>query len=286
MTPRWFFARGCWLWAWPTPVQATDEAAPLSQTNRMWRLAAQEQATLEQRGIVLQDVSLSCYLQTVAERLWEQVHTDLSPPAFKVIADPRMEAYAYPNGYCYLTTGILAQMENEDQLAMILAHEMVHYARQHTVLLYDHFQKPVPETGLPYADQNQAAGRQAIEEKIDAAEYQADQEGLSILKGAGYCQADVLTLMSNLIHSMQDQGQPAAVRRLKKRAIFFNMLLGQDHGRSSFASATHGDHEFFLNRIAPALMANAQAAVQRGDWNQADGSASKFLVVKPDDARA
>jgi predicted Zn-dependent protease len=274
------------LWAWTGPAQAIDRAAPLHQTSRLWRLAALEQATLEQRGVVLHDVPLSSYLQAVAERLWEQVDTDLSPPTFKVIVDTRMEAYAYPNGYCFLTTGILSQIENEDQLAMILAHEMVHYSRQHTAQLYDHFQKSAPETGLPYADQSQVASGQAIEQKIDAAESQADKEGLSLLKGAGYCQAEVLTLMSNLLNSMQGQGPPETVGRLEHRILSIKELLGQAHRRSSCTSATGGDPEIFLNRIAPALMANAQASLQRGDWNQADRCVSKFLVLKPDNAKA
>ena len=119
--------------------------------------------------------------------------------------DPHMQAYAYPNGYCFLSTGILNRTENEDQLAMILAHEMVHYVRQHTVELYNHIQKPVIGSGLPGTNPDRAACGEATQRKIDAAEYQADKEGLAILKGAGYCQAEILSLLSNLINSLQDQ---------------------------------------------------------------------------------
>ena len=174
MTPRQYvLACMMLLLAWATPVITAHAAAP-DQTNRLWRLAAQEQERLEQRGVVLYDASLSSYLQTVAERLWEQVSTDLGAPIVKVVMDPRMQAYAFPNGYCFLSTGILNRIENEDQLAMILAHEMVHYARQHTAALYDHFQMASHGTGLPYADQSHAAGKVAMKQKIDAAEHQAD----------------------------------------------------------------------------------------------------------------
>ncbi len=273
------------LWTWATPVYAAGAAAS-SQIPRLWRLAAQEQAVLEQRGVVLHDTSLSSYLQAVAERLWDQVHTDLNAPTIKVIMDTRMEAYAYPNGYCFLTTGILNQLKNEDQLAMILAHEMVHYVRQHTAAFYDHFQKPVSNTGLMYADRSQVANNQAMEQKIDAAERQADHEGLSILKRAGYCQAEVLSLMSNLMRHMQDQGHPKSLEQLENRIATVKALLDPAPSQGSCRSAADNDDRRFLNRIAPALMANGQVALQRGDWNQADWSVSKLLVLNPDDARA
>ena len=242
---------------------------------------------LEQRGVVLHETSLSSYLQTVAERLWEQIPTDLRAPTVKVVMDPRMQAYAFPNGYCFLSTGILDRIENEDQLAMILAHEMVHYVRQHTAALYDHFQMAShSNTGLPYADQRQAAGGLAMKQKIDAAEYQADDEGLTILKAAGYCETEVLSLMSNLVDGLQGQGSSETAGRLKSRIETMRTRIGRSRDSLSCRSAIHGDPGFFLNRMAPALMANAKAALTCGDWNQADQSISKFLASKPDDARA
>jgi len=197
-----------------------------------------------------------------------------------------MQAYAYPNGYCYLSTGILDRIENEDQLAMILAHEMVHYARQHTAALYDHFQMSIHSTGLPYADQCQAASGLAMKQKIDAAEYQADDEGLAILMAAGYCPAEVLSLMSNLMNSLQRQGAIEPVERLGTRIKTMQVRIGQTQDCISCRSATDSSHGLFLNRIAPALMANAQAALTCGDWNQADQSLSKFLALKPENAHA
>lgn len=286
MTPRQYVLTCMMLLlAWATPVITAHAATP-DQINRLWRLAAQEQEGLEQRGVVLHDASLSSYLQTVAERLWKQVPTDLSAPTVKVVMDPRMQAYAFPNGYCFLSTGILNRIENEDQLAMILAHEMVHYARQHTAALYDHFQMASHGTGLPYADQRQAAGGLAMKQKIDAAEYQADDEGLAILKAAGYCETEVLSLMSKLLNCLQDQGASEAVGRLESRIKTIKTRIGRTRDSVSCTSATDGDPSFFFNRIAPALMANAQAALTCGDWNQADQSISKFLALKPDDARA
>ena len=74
--------------------------------------------------------------------------------------------------------------------------------------------------------------------------------------------------------------------RLESRIKMMKTRIGQARDRVSCRSETDGDPDLFLNRIAPAMMANAQAALTFGDWNQADQSISKFLALKPDDARA
>ncbi len=271
--------------AWAAPLHAMEATVGINQSQRFWRLAEQEQEALEQRGVIVHDASLSIYLQAVTKRLWQKANIDLSPPTFKIIMDTRMEAYAFPNGYCFLTTGMLNQIDNEEQLAMIMAHEMVHYIRQHTAELYAHYRKAAPETGLQYADRPRVSGADDIEQRIDAAEYQADKEGLSILKNAGYCGTEVLALLSTLVEYMQDQGRLAAVSRLKNRMAYMQTMLDQGQGKSSCVSAADGAHERYLSRIAPALMANAQAGLQQGDWDQADRSISMFQVLKPTDAR-
>jgi len=283
---RYFVILVLLLLAWSAPVLAMDAGRALRQSQRLWRLAAQEQAALDQRGVILHDASLSIYLQAVVNRLWEHVDTELSLPTIKVIKDTRMQAYAYPNGYCFLTTGMLNQIDNEGQLAMIIAHEMVHYIRQHTTELYDHYHKSAPEIGLQYADRAQPSGGEDIEKKIDAAEYQADQEGLSIMENAGYCGTEVLALLSNLIKNMQDEGRPATVDRLKNRLKYIQTMLHNSQGESSCDSAADEGHALYLNRVAPAFIANAQVALQRGDWDQADRSISVFQILKPADARA
>jgi beta-barrel assembly-enhancing protease len=260
---------------WAATGSAMEVPVASGQTSRLWRLAAQEQASLESRGVVLCDAALSSYLQGVAGRLWKQVPTDLASPIIEVIKDTRIEAYAYPNGRCFLSTGMLDVLENENQLAMILAHEMVHYARQHTAALYNHFQKIVPQID-----------RQAVQQRIDTAEHQADSEGLSILKAAGYGDTEVLPLMSNLMKRMLDQGHSETVGQLEQRAAYFKMRVGQDHDRPPGALATDTDPDSYLDRIAPALMANAQIALRRGEWDQAGRSISKYLASKPEDARA
>ncbi len=44
-----------------------------------------------------------------------------------------VNAFAVPGGYIYLTRGILAQFNNEAELAGVIAHEMGHITARHSV---------------------------------------------------------------------------------------------------------------------------------------------------------
>jgi len=50
------------------------------------------------------------------------------------LRDPEPNAFALPNGSIYVTTGLLALLDNESQLAAIIAHELTHVMRRHTYM--------------------------------------------------------------------------------------------------------------------------------------------------------
>jgi len=55
---------------------------------------------------------------------------------FHVLRDAGVNAFALPDGQLYVNTGLLAQLENEAQLAAVLAHEVQHTAGHHGILSY------------------------------------------------------------------------------------------------------------------------------------------------------
>jgi predicted Zn-dependent protease len=50
---------------------------------------------------------------------------------FRVLNSPVVNAFALPGGYVYVTRGMLAHVENEAQLAVVLGHEIAHVAARH-----------------------------------------------------------------------------------------------------------------------------------------------------------
>ncbi|MES2683013.1 MAG: M48 family metalloprotease [Pseudomonadota bacterium] len=52
---------------------------------------------------------------------------------FFVLDDPDTNAFAVPGGYVYVTRGLLAMLNSEDELASVLAHEVAHITDGHSV---------------------------------------------------------------------------------------------------------------------------------------------------------
>jgi predicted Zn-dependent protease len=106
---------------------------PLPDERRLWRESRAEEKTLLDKVRPYHDPELEVYLEEMVERL--------NPPAMaanpdvrykvRVVEDPTLNAFAYPHGSIYIHTGLLARMENEDELATVLGHEMTHVEDRH-----------------------------------------------------------------------------------------------------------------------------------------------------------
>jgi predicted Zn-dependent protease len=86
------------------------------------------------------DAGLSQYVSAIGEAVLKESHLRRegtkamfanSPFTFRVLDSPVINAFALPGGYNYVTRGILAHLENEAQLAMVLGHEVAHVAARH-----------------------------------------------------------------------------------------------------------------------------------------------------------
>ncbi len=107
--------------------------APLRDEQRLWEQSRAEEEKLLGEVKLYGDPGLEAYLDEVVGRL--------NPPAMasnqavryrvRVIEDPTLNAFAYPHGSIYVHTGLLARMEDEDELATVLGHEMTHVEYRH-----------------------------------------------------------------------------------------------------------------------------------------------------------
>lgn len=106
-----------------------------SDERQIWEASSKEQEKLEKSGRVAQDPLMEEYLGEVGLQLVPESlrDSDLLRFRFKVIKDSALNAFAYPNGTIYVHSGLIARVENEAQLATVLAHEMSHSINRHAV---------------------------------------------------------------------------------------------------------------------------------------------------------
>jgi predicted Zn-dependent protease len=107
---------------------ATDE-------RQIWQQAEKEEEKLEKSGRLYDDPLLEEYLGRVADHLLPPEVKEAGNVGFRlrVFRDPTLNAFALPNGRIYFHTGLLARLENEAQLATIIAHETTHVTHRHAL---------------------------------------------------------------------------------------------------------------------------------------------------------
>jgi predicted Zn-dependent protease len=74
---------------------------------------------------------LSNYVDTIGRRLVAKLRQTPYYFKFRVIDQPEPNAFAAPGGYIYISRGMLALINSEDELAGILAHEISHVTQRH-----------------------------------------------------------------------------------------------------------------------------------------------------------
>ncbi|MGQ0506746.1 MAG: M48 family metallopeptidase [Myxococcaceae bacterium] len=80
---------------------------------------------------------LSRYLNRVGKNLASQSERPTLDWTFGVVDAEDFNAYSSPGGYVFVTRGLLKKIENEAQLAGVLAHEVAHVAHRDALEVYN-----------------------------------------------------------------------------------------------------------------------------------------------------
>jgi predicted Zn-dependent protease len=92
-------------------------------------------------GLVLDDPLLDDYLNALGYRLVASSdHPDM-PFTFFIVRDKQINAFAAPGGFVAVNAGLILAMDDEDQLAAVLAHEISHIQQQHILRAFENTKK-------------------------------------------------------------------------------------------------------------------------------------------------
>ena len=294
----------CWLalgCTTPGPVCVyVDPATPQYET-MLWQRAQEEQAILNNSGLLYPNSELEDYLNHIARRLQpDDIPSDLSFK-IKVIQDPNLNAFAFPNGVIYVHTGILARMDNEAQLAVLLAHEMTHCINRHTMRVLgsiksrSKFIATVQETSARIAMTQDVAKFLGLTGSMAAVtgytrelETEADRIGLDLAVKAGYDYREALRLLEHLKKEMTMEGleEPflfGTHPNVEQRIANVRGWLNTEY-RSKSAGVKNT--LIFQSKLSKVILDNASLDLRLGRLLVARRGVEKFLQIKPDDPQA
>lgn len=155
---------------------------------------------MSRRGLRFIDPQLESWFAGIGQRLTPNPSDEYQHYRFYLLRDPSPNAFALPDGQIYVHTGLLARLENEAQLAALLAHEINHVAGHHSLVAYRSRQSKamlgvfVGLLGEAVGTLGAAGGALLINSGLAASVYgysrslekEADIRGYDLLLNAGY----------------------------------------------------------------------------------------------------
>lgn len=173
---------------------------------------------IEAEQPVLNDAAVQQYVDRIGTRLAAVVPPNLDRGLtyqFKVIDEPDVvNAFALPGGYLYVYTGLMKLVENEAELAGVMAHEIAHVAAEH------HGEQLTKQYGASFLaslllGDDPGAIAQGVAQVTNyvvqagfsrEAEREADRIGAEMLMRAGYNPTGMVTFMQKMAAQSQAPG--------------------------------------------------------------------------------
>lgn len=179
-------------------------------------LARKFDLIIETRFPVIHDTQITGYVQSLVDRLVAAMPPQPFPIKVTVVKNGALNAFASAAGHITIFTGLIANLESEDELASVIAHELSHVSERHIA-------KSIEQSQLVGAGSllgmlaavlvgsqgggkgtdalifGSVAGARAMQLKYTREnEKNADQYGLDYLVGAGFSPAGMTKAFSTM----------------------------------------------------------------------------------------
>lgn len=196
------------------------------------------------------DQALQAYVTQVGQRVLKPAESSPFKFQFTVVDDPLVNAFAVPGGFVYVTRGILAELNNEAELATVLAHEIAHVTSHHSAQQMTRaLGAQIVTLGLAVLSpggREHAAGWAALSNEISTqillgygreAELEADEKGLRWALKAGYDPGGLMSFMRTLqirnrltgvgYHAFRAT-HPDTLERIDRARVMIGILTPED----------------------------------------------------------
>jgi predicted Zn-dependent protease len=86
---------------------------------------------VKSRWPIIQDPSINAYITGIGNRILQTLEPQPFDYQFFVLNTPDVNAFAVPGGKVFINSGLIITVENEDELASVIGHEIGHVVARH-----------------------------------------------------------------------------------------------------------------------------------------------------------
>lgn len=185
------------------PVSGENQLALMSESEEV-QAGQQAHREILAQNPPYQNAAVQAYVNRIGQIMAAQSHRNNLRFTFTVLDDPAVNAFALPGGYVYITTGLMAYLNSEAELAGVLGHEIGHVAARHNVSqaswgMVGGIVTSVLSEKLGNKDLINTLGELGLSNYSRNQELAADGLGAEYLARAGYDPAN----MANVIATLQ-----------------------------------------------------------------------------------
>lgn len=259
---------------------------------------------LERDGLILADEPASVYLSRIGHLLIPKgLRIERVTWKFRAVRDPQPNAFALPNGSIYVTTGLLSLMENESQLAAILAHELTHVMRRHT---YQHNRSNrkkfltmnIMSAVGAYAPMGAVGAVITIVTSVAPfilaatmygysreLEREADLKGIDMMISAEYPPEEMIQVMKLLDKDIEGENIRLFYNdhpSLDERIRYLSGYLGARADKVTPQMALNRERAVYLRTMEPVMRRNLQLSLNSGRYRSAVYLAQRLVEFHPD----
>jgi predicted Zn-dependent protease len=276
---------GC---AGPGTTVASPEARVETLRQQLSLEARREQSAIVHRSLLYREPQLEQFLERVLASLMPAEVPEGIRPHVVLVRELSLDAYSFPDGAIYLHTGLIARLESEAELALLLAHELVHITRQHALralveclpesdtyffnrVLSDSlswFQDTAALPGMGKPSDELLGLRRSLEQE-------ADRLGLDMVIQAGYDPYEATEIFDNLVEGGGD-------RPGKERAAAILQELSTAGVSSPSRSSDRGS---FGKRLQALLLEQGWLELRHSRWDGALHCARRLVRDAPTNNR-
>lgn len=258
----------------------------------------------ERDGLVLRDEPANAYLRRIGLSLVPK-ELDLERVSwnFRILRDPQPNAFALPNGSIYVTTGLIFLIDNESQLAAIIAHEMTHVMRRHTYVQNRSNRKKFLTMNIMAAVGTFAPGGivGAVITVVTSVapfiliatvygysrdlEREADLKGVDMMISAEYSPEEMVNVMKLLNQDIEGENirlfyndHPSLEERIK----YLSSYLGARADRVTQQMELNRERAAYFKTMEPVMRHNLQLSIMAGRFRSAVFHAQRLVDFHPD----